>query len=105
MDERVFPGRDGRVRCAEVMTASAGVLVRSVVMLAVLEVGGTAEVNFEQYGSENVLKTINQHSGATGCYKNVRRILSLLSQQAAIVYIGLGVSKILLLFRYSALKM
>ncbi|XP_062538815.1 uncharacterized protein LOC134207114 [Armigeres subalbatus] len=48
---RVFPGRDGRVRNAEVETANAGVLVRSIAKLAVLKVGSTAEDNFEQYGS------------------------------------------------------
>ncbi|XP_062539103.1 uncharacterized protein LOC134207395 [Armigeres subalbatus] len=47
---RVFPGRDGRVRNAEVETASAGVVVRSVAKLAVLKIGGTAEADFEQYG-------------------------------------------------------
>ncbi|XP_062713831.1 uncharacterized protein LOC134290670 [Aedes albopictus] len=34
---RVFPGRDGRMRNVEVATASAGVLVRSVAKLAVLD--------------------------------------------------------------------
>lgn len=38
----------------EVLTASEEVLVRSVAMLAVLEVGGTVNVNFKQYGSGNV---------------------------------------------------
>ncbi|XP_058456626.1 uncharacterized protein LOC131434023 [Malaya genurostris] len=51
---RVYPGRDGRVRKAAVMTTNAGVLDRSVAKLAVLEVGGTAEVDFKQYGSGNV---------------------------------------------------
>ncbi|XP_062708920.1 uncharacterized protein LOC134288349 [Aedes albopictus] len=51
---RVFPGRDGRIRNAEIATSSAGLLVRSVAKLAVLEVGGTAEVDFKQYGSGDV---------------------------------------------------
>ncbi|XP_055632837.1 uncharacterized protein LOC129773265 [Toxorhynchites rutilus septentrionalis] len=50
---RVFPGRDGRVRSAEVKTAT-GVLQRPVAKLAVLEVGGIAREHSEQYGSGNV---------------------------------------------------
>ncbi|XP_062538796.1 uncharacterized protein LOC134207091 [Armigeres subalbatus] len=60
---RVFPGRDGRVRNAEVETANAGVLVRSIAKLAVLKVGSTAEDNFEQYGSRTA---INQHPVSKG---------------------------------------
>ncbi|XP_062704158.1 uncharacterized protein LOC134286550 [Aedes albopictus] len=66
---RVFPGRDGRIRNAEVATASAGVLVRSVAKLAVLEVGGTAEVDFEQYGSGDVP---NDEKSALRCERVTR---------------------------------
>ncbi|XP_062715911.1 uncharacterized protein LOC134291768 [Aedes albopictus] len=50
---RVFPGRDGRCRSANVKT-STGVLRRPVAKLAVLEVEDTARGGTEQYGSGNV---------------------------------------------------
>ncbi|XP_062541687.1 uncharacterized protein LOC134209692 [Armigeres subalbatus] len=50
---RVFPGRDGRCRSANVKT-STGILRRPVVKLAVLEVADTAREDTEQYGSGNV---------------------------------------------------
>ncbi|XP_062714751.1 uncharacterized protein LOC134291259 [Aedes albopictus] len=50
---RVFPGRDGRCRSANVKTSS-GVLRRPVSKFAVLEVDDTAREDTEQYGSGNV---------------------------------------------------
>lgn len=50
---RVFPGRDGRCRSANVQTAT-GVLRRPVAKLAVLEVADTAREDTDQYGSGNV---------------------------------------------------
>ncbi|XP_062704047.1 uncharacterized protein LOC134286450 [Aedes albopictus] len=50
---RVFPGRDGRCRSANVQTAT-GVLRRPVAKLAVLDVAGNAREDTEQYGSGNV---------------------------------------------------
>lgn len=50
---RVFPGRDGRCRSANVQTAT-GVLRRPVAKLAVLDVAGNAREDAEQYGSGNV---------------------------------------------------
>ncbi|XP_062539161.1 uncharacterized protein LOC134207463 [Armigeres subalbatus] len=47
---RVFPGRDGRCRSANVQTAT-GVLRRPVAKLAVLDVAGNAREDTEQYGS------------------------------------------------------
>ncbi|XP_055622908.1 uncharacterized protein LOC129766407 [Toxorhynchites rutilus septentrionalis] len=60
---RVFPGRDGRVRSAEVKTAT-GVLQRPVAKLAVLEIGGIAREHSKQYGSGNV--TIDNRSASNG---------------------------------------
>ncbi|XP_053691604.1 uncharacterized protein LOC128740118 [Sabethes cyaneus] len=56
---RVFPGRDGRVRSAEVQTAT-GIVHRPVIKLAVLEVAGTAGVNTQQYGSGDIPNGIEQ---------------------------------------------
>lgn len=59
---RVIPGRDGRVRSAVVKTAST-ILRRPVTKLAVLEVGGTAQGNLEQYGAGNVADTSSDEDG------------------------------------------
>ncbi|KXJ62536.1 hypothetical protein RP20_CCG004801 [Aedes albopictus] len=52
---RTYPGKDGRVRVADVQT-SGGVLQRAAAKLAVLDIAGsgTAEGSLQQYESGNV---------------------------------------------------